>query len=424
MRKIIKTLFIISFSVFAIIAGNEAAYARAKTTKKATAAKKTTVKKSTAKKSSAKTTAKKTPTAKDLAAIQAQIKKEEAAKAAAAAAAKKVDTELSETKNKMRDTASKIQANEKTLTKFEKMIADMKKQEAELESKLKYNNAKTAGVTAALQNLALYQKGAQFLQDKEPLEMVRASMLLAAVLPYLEKNANDFKESFAELVKVRDGIAKMYAETKSVTQVMQAERNNLKKLASSQSMEKERLRKSNAERDKRIKNLASQARNMEELMKKMQAEREREKAAAAKAQGKTYTAPKGINRNAAFYRARGKISMPAVGEVVELFGKTNKMGIKSKGIRLKTRNGAQVISPYDGSVVFAAPFKGYGNLIIFDNGDGYNTLLAGLGRIDVKMGMDVLAGEPVGQMDANSEGMYIEVRSNGEALDPLIFLKR
>ena len=44
--------------------------------------------------------------------------------------------------------------------------------------------------------------------------MVRASMLLAAVLPYLEKNANDFKESFAELVKVRDGIAKMYAKPK------------------------------------------------------------------------------------------------------------------------------------------------------------------------------------------------------------------
>ena len=86
-------------------------------------------------------------------------------------------------------------------------------------------------------------------------------------------------------------------------------------------MEKSGLEKAMPSVIKGLKTLASQARNMEELMEKMQAERERGKAAAAKAKEKPITAPKGINRNALSNRARGKISMPAVGEVVNYSAK-------------------------------------------------------------------------------------------------------
>ena len=48
--------------------------------------------------------------------------------------------------------------------------------------------------------------------------------------------------------------------------------------------------------------------------------------------------------------------------------------------------------------LFAAPFRSYGLLLIVDCGGGYHAVLAGFERLDVKVGQDVAAGEPVGVM--------------------------
>ena len=81
---------------------------------------------------------------------------------------------------------------------------------------------------------------------------------------------------------------------------------------------------------------------------------------------------------------------------------------------------AQVTSPFDGSVIFAGPFRGYGNMIIIDHGKGYLTLLAGLDSIDCDLGQMLLAGEPVGQMPDNQEAkLYVELRHNNQPIDPM-----
>ena len=341
-----------------------------------------------------------------------------------------IDVELSNTKTQITKTAQKIRENEAALSKFDKMIADMQKQEVDIQNQLKYTNQTSATVMMAFQNLALYQKGTQFLLDKSPLEMVRTSMLLATILPHLEKNAQDFQNNFDNLVKVREGIRGMRAETQKVSQVMSSEKNNLQKLMNNKTMEKQRLK----ERDKALsaenKRLVAQAKNFEELLKNLLAQAAREKARKAQAlaasQGKKYTprAPSvGQNKDSSFYKARGRMIMPAIGEVVEFFARNNKIGAKSKGIRIKTRDAAQVVSSYDGGVIFADYFKGYGNMVILDNGDGYNTLISGLDRLDVGAGQEVLAGEPLGQMGSPNDGVYVEIRSNGQPLDPMFFLK-
>ena len=65
---------------------------------------------------------------------------------------------------------------------------------------------------------------------------------------------------------------------------------------------------------------------------------------------------------------------------------------------IATRTGGQVSSPADGWVVYAGPFRSYGQLLIINAGDGYHVLLAGMERIDVQLGQFVLAGEPVAAM--------------------------
>src|SRR3546814_18899818 len=75
-----------------------------------------------------------------------------------------------------------------------------------------------------------------------------------------------------------------------------------------------------------------------------------------------------------------------------------------RGIRIETRSGAQVVAPADGKVMFAGPFRGYGQLLIIAHGGGYHSLLAGFGRIARSVGQWVLDGEPVGSMSAAQAG--------------------
>ena len=84
-----------------------------------------------------------------------------------------------------------------------------------------------------------------------------------------------------------------------------------------------------------------------------------------------------------------------------------------------------MVAPWDGIVAFAGPFRGYGVVLILQHSDGYHSLIAGLGRLDVAPGQPVAAGEPVGRTLADGSaapGVYLELRRNGQPIDPLPWL--
>jgi septal ring factor EnvC (AmiA/AmiB activator) len=137
----------------------------------------------------------------------------------------------------------------------------------------------------------------------------------------------------------------------------------------------------------------------------------------------------------AFAAAKGKLPLPARGVRIREFGTSDGMGGSEKGISLATRPGAQVTAPSDGWVVYAAPYRSYGQLLILNVGGGYHVLLAGMERITVDLGQFVLTGEPVAVMGSgtqvasnsvvSSPGMgstepvlYIEFRKDGTPIDP------
>ena len=125
-----------------------------------------------------------------------------------------------------------------------------------------------------------------------------------------------------------------------------------------------------------------------------------------------------------FSKGQGEMPFPARGRIVVKFGESAELGAPSRGISIETRPAAQVVAPYDGQVVFAGPFRGYGLLLIIEHGEGYHTLLAGMARIDGTVGQRLRAGEPVGVM-GESEGrplLYVELRHNGQPVNPLPWL--
>jgi septal ring factor EnvC (AmiA/AmiB activator) len=89
-----------------------------------------------------------------------------------------------------------------------------------------------------------------------------------------------------------------------------------------------------------------------------------------------------------------------------------------------------VVAPCGGRVVFATSFRSYGLLLIVDCGGGYHAVLAGFDRLDVKVGQQVAAGEPVGVMPAWEPGasgsrpsLYVELRREGQPVNPAPWLR-
>ena len=79
-------------------------------------------------------------------------------------------------------------------------------------------------------------------------------------------------------------------------------------------------------------------------------------------------------------------------------GVPDSLGGTEKGISIAARPAAQVTAPCDGWVVYAGPFRNYGQLLILNAGGGYHVVLAGMDRISVDVGQFVLTGEPVAVM--------------------------
>ncbi|MEL6291194.1 MAG: peptidoglycan DD-metalloendopeptidase family protein [Pseudomonadota bacterium] len=127
-----------------------------------------------------------------------------------------------------------------------------------------------------------------------------------------------------------------------------------------------------------------------------------------------------------FVKAKGRLPTPVRGRTVLRYGDRTKLGRKSKGIVIETRSNARIVSPSDGWVVYAGPFRSYGQLLIINAGDGYHILLAGLSRIDVQLGHFVLASEPIGAMGstpgtesgAGGPVLYVEFRKNSRPINP------
>ena len=132
----------------------------------------------------------------------------------------------------------------------------------------------------------------------------------------------------------------------------------------------------------------------------------------------------------AFASAKGLFKLPVNGSKIRDFGSSDGAGGIEKGISLATRPGAQVTTPCDGWVVYAGPFRSYGQLLILNAGGGYHVLIAGMERISVNIGQFVLTGEPVATMGTTSQVasifatnasqpvLYVEFRKDGTPIDP------
>lgn len=99
------------------------------------------------------------------------------------------------------------------------------------------------------------------------------------------------------------------------------------------------------------------------------------------------------------------------------------------GIDVANRGAPPVYAASGGTVVVAGwpDNYGYGNRVVVDHGNGYQTLYAHLSNIYVSVGQSVSRGQAVGKMGTTGRStgihLHFEIRFKGIAVNPLVILK-
>jgi septal ring factor EnvC (AmiA/AmiB activator) len=336
--------------------------------------------------------------------------------------------------------AATARAVEERVAAAERRLAGLSGKEDTIRRSLASRRAVIAEVLAALQRIGRHPPPALMVTPEDALVSVRTAILLGAVLPGMKVEVDTLVADLAELVRVRAEIATERDGLGRDLAALSQERTRMTLLVQERQRKQAETEKAlEAERSKALQ-LARQADNLKDLIGRLEAEIVASaRAAAAARAGTEKTDPKGnlaalsdpgrLSPAIAFVSTKGALRMPVNGIRIRTFGEPDGLGSAEKGLSIATRAGAQVTTPCDGWVVYAGPFRSYGQLLILNVGGGYHVLLAGMERISVDSGQFVLTGEPVAVMGGGPQTaaavaigssqpvLYIEFRKDGTPID-------
>ena len=121
--------------------------------------------------------------------------------------------------------------------------------------------------------------------------------------------------------------------------------------------------------------------------------------------------------------ASGKLVWPASGKLTQYFVWYH------KAIDIANRASPNILAADSGRVTVAGwpDGGGYGNRVLIDHGNGYQTLYAHLSRVYVLPGQSVNRGDAIGQMGSTGRStgihLHFEVIVGGGSINPLSVLQ-
>lgn len=389
----------------------------------------------------------------DLAKMEREVQAQNLEHKKLQAQATQISLELTRISKDMIASAKQIQNSEEKISRMESELETLRADLKKAEENFVVEDDNLIKTLSALQNLALKPTEALFVQPLTPVEIIRSAMLLREAVPYLQENAARIREDLEKIEAQKNLVEKQVARIIRQKKILEKEHEQMKALVQRKSKIRNAVEIKSVKAKKKVEQLASQANDLRDLLNKLEKQRqeklrrqeeERRRLAELKAAEARRAAektkkleekqradlikfkPEVINEvGENFVKAKGHLLRPARGPVVTAYGEQMSKGVTSKGIIIKTRSQAQVISPYDGTVIFAGPFRGYGNLIIIEHGQGYLSLLAGLEEVDCELGQMLLAGEPVGQMPESGDArLYVELRKDNHPVNPLTWIEK
>jgi len=340
------------------------------------------------------------------------------------------------------DIAAQVRGVETSIADAEARLRPLDSREQQIRGSLDSRRSEIVEVLAALQRAGRRTPPALLVRPDDALQSLRTAMLLGSVVPELRGRAEKLTGELSELVTIRKAIATERNSLALDRDKLGADQIRLAALVEERQHQQSSIEKDMETESARAIALSRQVDSLQGLIAKMEQDLKSAARAAAAANLQGVPAANGkpnaamlkdsarLSPAIAFASAKGLFAMPVNGSKIRDFGGSDGVGGFEKGISLASRPGSQVTTPCDGWVVYAGPFRSYGQLLILNAGGGYHVLIAGMERISVTIGQFVLTGEPVATMgttsrvasilatNASQPVLYVEFRKDGTPIDP------
>jgi septal ring factor EnvC (AmiA/AmiB activator) len=333
------------------------------------------------------------------------------------------------------DTAARIRGVETDVAGAQERLKPLDTREQTLRQSLEDRRGVMAEVLAALQRIGRHPPPALMVTAQDALQSLRSAMMLGAVLPEMRDEANLLIADLAELTRIRQQIAGERDGLSRDLLALGLERQRLGLLTEQRQKQQAESEQALEQERARAGQLARQADNLKDLIAKLELGLP-PKPGEGRPDFSALSDPGRMAPAIAFASAKGRLPLPVNGHRLKEFGAPDGVGGTEKGLTVAARPGAQITAPCDGWVVYAGPFRNYGQLLILNAGSGYHVLLAGMDRISVDLGQFVVTGEPVavmgggggqlpaalatgsGQASSPQSVLYVEFRKDGTPVDP------
>jgi septal ring factor EnvC (AmiA/AmiB activator) len=325
--------------------------------------------------------------------------------------------------------AARIQQTEASIAAQTAKIQLISSQREALRARLAERQAPLVGLTGSLQRLSRRPPLLALLRPGSVRDAVYLRALLDTMLPEVQRRTAALRSEIERGRALEKTARAAAVDLRQAETEMRTRREELAALETSQRLASREASGIAAREGDRALALAEKARDLGDLVDEVGRQGElrdqlsalsgpimrppRPEEARVLAASQFVTPPEGLP----------SYMLPVTGRVVTGFGEDAPGLNRSRGITLLTRPNAQAVAPAPGRIAYAGPYRGYDRIVIIEHSGGWTSLVTGLARLDVAVGETVVAGSPLGMTGPGEPQVLVELRREGEPVNPLQYIR-
>lgn len=311
----------------------------------------------------------------------------------------KSSKELEGLQDKASDIAREVQNTEQRLSQRERELGTVKNELRVAEADYEQRRGEYGRTIRSLLKMRELPTTAYLAQPQNMQQMLRTAAVMEVASKGLSDKAAELSSKIKNLSAIRQRAEVANRAVQNDQLRLKKEQKQLASEVSKRQSTIKNLRGNYVKEQARLAEFSQKAKTVQELISKLDNER-----------------PRATNlRNVSIGAGR----TPVAGSILHRFGERKNANETWRGLVFKARPSGTVVAPHDGEVVFTGPFRDYGRMVLLRHANGYISLLAGLGRVDVGLNQGVRSGEPLGAMPGTGPAeLYVELREKSKPIDP------
>jgi septal ring factor EnvC (AmiA/AmiB activator) len=313
--------------------------------------------------------------------------------------------------------AARIEASEADITAAETRLRMVEATAAQQRARLAERQQPLARLAAALQTMARRPPALALVRPGSFEDVAHVRSLLAATLPVIRARTAALRIELGRFNRLRAEAAQARAALLASREELRRRRVALARFEAEQRRRSATLAESALSESDRALALGEQARELAHRI----GTREYQQRLEARLGALPGPMPRPGSPGTPS-AARTPYTLPVEGRLLAGVGEISDGGVHSRGLLFATEPGAEVVAPANGTVIHAARFRSYGEVVIIDHGRGWISVVTDLASTGVARGQRVRRGDRIGRAGTEEPRISVELRRGGRpvAIAPLL----